>query len=229
MPVEQDFEHRWICKFSEGLKHIAGENIRKTVMDGSQKLSSDSSRAEVIRWTKTAMERLEGAVDQEKQIQIMTGCACRYPRSALEAIRETYATTKDISIAHRMLQEQFVTFLKDSLKLDDDTVHQVVERGWGLAGILNGRTIVATKIPKSGNLAAYLAESDPEAKHRLYCHCPRIREAPDIEETIPLLYCYCGAGYYKAIWEEILQHTVCVKILQSVLKGDDVCRFELAL
>jgi predicted hydrocarbon binding protein len=43
-------------------------------------------------------------------------------------------------------------------------------------------------------------------------------------EPIPVTYCYCGAGFYKGIWEYILQRPVRVEVRESVLKGDDVCR-----
>jgi predicted hydrocarbon binding protein len=42
-------------------------------------------------------------------------------------------------------------------------------------------------------------------------------------------YCYCGAGYYQAIWQEILQRPVEVEVRQSVLQGDDVCTIAIHL
>jgi len=48
-------------------------------------------------------------------------------------------------------------------------------------------------------------------------------------ETIPPIYCYCGAGFYKGIWEEILQQPVKVEVLKSVLAGDEVCTIAVHL
>ena len=45
----------------------------------------------------------------------------------------------------------------------------------------------------------------------------------------PELFCYCGAGFYKGIWEEIIQEEVKVEVLESVLKGDDVCKIAIYL
>jgi len=84
MPQEQDFERAWLAKFSRCLDEIAGQEIRKKVMKGNGKLSSHSSRQEVIGWTKVAMERLESLIDEEKHKRVMTGCACQYPKSALQ-------------------------------------------------------------------------------------------------------------------------------------------------
>jgi len=229
MPQEQDFERAWLVKFSRCLDEIAGQEIRKKVMKGSGKLSSHSSRQEVIVWTKKAMERLELLADEDKRKTIMTGCACQYPKSALQEARKTYQETKDVDLVHQMLQEQFESFLKGTLGLDEKLIEEILKRGWGLAGVKKGNTIIATKIPKSGYLVEYMEETDPEKRRRYYCHCPRVRDGLKTHETISPTYCYCGAGFYKGIWEEILQKPVEVKLLESVLKGDDVCKIALYL
>jgi hypothetical protein len=229
MPEKQDFEQAWLAKFSSCLDEIVGEETRKKVMTGSEGLSSHSSRQEVIVWSRQAMERLDSLVDEEKRQEIMTGCACQYPESGLQAIRETYEATQDIDLVHQMLQEQFESFLKDSMGLDDSLVEEIVKRGWGSAGVKTGNTIIATKIPKSGYLVEYMQETDPDKKRQVYCHCPRIREVLKTSGTISPTYCYCGAGFYKGIWERILQRPVEVKVLESVLKGDDVCKIAIVL
>ena len=229
MPEKYDFERAWLTKFYGGLEEIAGEEIRRKVMQGSEALSSDSSRDEVIAWSQMAMERLEARVDKERQKSIMTGCACQYPRSGLQDVRKEYETTQDIDTAHRMLQERFEEFLRNTLELSDELVAEVVGRGWGLAGIRQGDTIIATKIPKSGYLVQYMQETDPEKKRQIYCHCPRVRDALKLGATISPMYCYCGAGFYKGIWEEILQEPVEVEVLESVLKGGQVCTIAIHL
>jgi len=230
MMAEQDFERIWIKKLTTSLDRIAGEQIRDDVMQGSEKLSSLSERGEVIGWSKGAMERLESLVDEERAQEIMTGCACQYPKSNLREIKEKFAESGDIELAHQMLQEQFISFLKNTMQLSDKMIQDIVKRGWGAAGILqeNG-TIIATKIPKSSNLVAYIHEQDLKKKRQYYCHCPRVRDALKLTTPLPLMYCYCGAGFYKSIWEEILQQTVKVEILKSVMTGDEVCQIAIHL
>jgi hypothetical protein len=227
--MNEDFERMWLRKFSCSLEEIAGEEIRKEVMKGSEEISSSSSREEVINWSKKAMETLDSLVDEKKRRDIMTGCACHYPESDLQKMRKIYRETKDIDLVHHMLQEQFISFLKTSLHLHDELIEDIVDRGWGLAGIKNGTTIIATKIPKSGYLVQYMKESDPEKKRALYCHCPRVREAVQSGTSISPTYCYCGAGYYKGIWEYILEQPVRVEVVESVLQGDDVCKIVVHL
>lgn len=229
MSEQQDFERAWLARFSSRLDEIAGEGIGKEVMEGSEELSSQSSRQEVIEWSKQAMERLDSLVDEEKRKEIMTGCACQYPRSGLQRIRKRYEETKDIDLAHQMLQQRFESFLKNSLQLDDQLIEEIVDKGWGLAGVRKGSTITATKIPKSGYLLEYMKETDPDRKRQYYCHCPRVRDVLGTPETIPPTYCYCGAGFYKDIWEEILQRPVEVEVLETVLGGDEVCKIAVRL
>jgi len=74
-----------------------------------------------------------------------------------------------------------------------------------------------------------MKESYPEKKRQYYCHCPIVRDVIKVSETISPTYCYCGAGYYKGIWEEILQEPIEVEVLESVLKGDEVCKIAIYL
>jgi predicted hydrocarbon binding protein len=229
MPEELDFERAWLHKLSTGLKQIAGEHVEREVMQGAEALSSDSPREVVIAWTRQAMGRLDSLVEESDRRAILTGCACQYPKDALLRLRKTYQETEDLALVHRMLQQQFESLLRDTLRLGEDTIRDVAGRGWGSAGVLEGHRVVATKIPKSGHLLDYLAEQDPAKRRQLYCHCPRVREILKSSVTISPTYCYCGAGFYKGIWEEILGEPVEVELLESVLQGDEVCRFAIHL
>jgi predicted hydrocarbon binding protein len=219
-----DFERYWLGKLARCVEEMAGTEVTAEVMAGSERLSGGSDRQAVIAWTRRAMERLEGLVHEATGQAILTGCACQYPRADLQPMREAYAESGDVGLAHSMLQAQFESFLREQLALDEEMVADVVGRGWGAAGTLSGDRIVATKIPKSGYLVEYMEETDPARKRALYCHCPRVRDALQMGETLPATYCYCGAGFYKGIWEEILQRPVEVELLESVLAGGEVCR-----
>ena len=225
-----DFEKYWLKKFSKCLSKIAGEKICKEVLRGSESFSDNSNREDVIQWSKNAMGRLNSLLDEESTINIMTGCACQYPRSQLQNIRKKYEETKSIDLAHQMLQEQFEDFLMSrELGINDDLINEIIQKGWGSAGIRKGNKIIAIKIPKSGYIKNYFKTKDPIEKRQYYCHCPRIRDSLKIGIKIPEIYCYCGAGFYKGIWEEILQKPVNVKVLETVQKGDNVCKIEVLL
>lgn len=227
--MNEDFEKYWLGKFSRSMEDIAGKEIKDKIMAGSEGLSDSSGRNEVISWSRKAMEELDELVDAEQRGEIMTRCACQYPKSELEEIRKKYEETRSVELAHGMLQKKFVSFLKDTLNLETDLINDIIDRGWGVAGRFEGNKIIATKIPKSGYLMEYMKETDPVKKRAIYCHCPRIRDALKTGVTISPTYCYCGAGFYKGIWEEILQKPVKVEMLESVMKGDDVCKIAISL
>jgi predicted hydrocarbon binding protein len=226
---EFDFDRYWLDKFSRCVGVVAGEQVRDAVLAGSEGFTAQSSRDEVIAWTQAAMDRLESLVDEEQARAIMVGCGCPYPREQLAEMRRVYAETGDLERVHDMLQAHFEGFLRDTLQLDEATVAEVVGRGWGLGGVKQGNTIIATKIPKSGFLVQYMNESDPEKRRAIYCHCPRVRDAVQSGVRISGTYCYCGAGFYKGVWEEILQRPVEVEVLESVMRGDEVCTVAIRL
>lgn len=226
----EDFEKYWLAKFARSLEGIAGKEIRDNIMAGSEEFSDSTNREDVITWSKAAIKKLDDVLGEKERIIVMTGCACEYPKSDLQEIKKTYTKTKDVDRAHRMLQERFVSFLKESLKLKNELIEDIVSRGWGVAGIKKGNTIIATKIPKSGNLVDYMNEANPEKKRSLYCHCPRVRSVLKMSGTkLSPTYCYCGAGFYRGIWEEIIQRPVQVEVLETVMKGDDVCKIAIYL
>ena len=229
MPEESDFERAWLAKMARCLDAVAGEAVRREVMHGSDGLSDASRCDDIIRWSQGAMQRLEALLDEPKRRQVMTGCACQYPKEGLLELRQSYEATGHLAVAHRGLQARFESFLRGTLGLSDDEVSDIIMRGWGLAGVLDGHTVIATKIPKSGNLRDYLHETDPQRRRQLYCHCPRVRAALKRRQALPVTYCYCGAGFYQGMWEEILGRRVDVEVLESVLAGGEVCRVAVHL
>ncbi|MBU6998371.1 MAG: hypothetical protein HXS41_10915 [Theionarchaea archaeon] len=226
---EEDFEKAWLAKFSRQLDEKAERNVREKIMTGSENFSVTSNREDVIRWSKGAMELLDSLVEEKNRKDIMTGCACQYPTSQLREIRRIFEETQDIDTVHQMLQNQFELFLRDELGLEDHIINEIITGGWGLAGIKKGNTIIATKIPKSGYITEYMEEKDPAKRRALYCHCPRVRDAVQSGITISPTYCYCGAGFYKGIWEYVLQKPVDVELLKSVLAGDECCEIAIHL
>jgi hypothetical protein len=227
--MTQDFERAWLGKLAKGLDSIAGEELRQEIMEGGDTLSGDSDPQHITSWTNTLMNRMTTLMDEERARAVMASCACEYPKSDLQPLRVEYERTKDVSLVHQMMQERFESFLRDTLERGEELTAKVLARGWGVAGELKGDTIISTKIPKSGNLVKYFEETDPATKRRLYCHCPRMGHVFQTSGEMPQLYCFCGAGFYKGIWEEILQKPVEVEVLETVLSGGEVCRIAIHL
>ncbi|MBN1232786.1 MAG: hypothetical protein JXA60_05495 [Candidatus Coatesbacteria bacterium] len=56
------------------------------------------------------------------------------------------------------------------------------------------------------------------------CYCGSVNNT---RESIPLDYCYCSTGWYKRLFEEVLQKPVKVEIIQSIVNGADKCLFNI--
>ncbi|UCC11040.1 MAG: hypothetical protein JSW02_06650 [candidate division WOR-3 bacterium] len=226
--TSSDFEKYWRAQFASSIEAVAGSRVREQIMGKSELPLSGPDRSGDIQWTVHAMQRLEHLLDREACIDIMTRCSCQYPKGELQDAKIAYKETGDITEAHQILQKKFILFLRRTLGLEDDIIDTIVTRGWGLAGVLKDDAIIATKIPKSGFLREYLAERDPDKKRALYCHCPRVRSILAARDAVlSPTYCYCGGGFYKGIWEEILGRDVRVELHKTVMQGHDVCQFKV--
>ncbi|MBN1922492.1 MAG: hypothetical protein JW892_14690 [Anaerolineae bacterium] len=94
-------------------------------------------------------------------------------------------------------------------------------------GVRVGEIVYETKIPFLTK--EYLAETDPTLKRYYFCHCPWAREAVKSGATVTPIFCNCSAGFHKKPWEAALGQKIQVDVLESVLRGDDRCRFAIHL
>lgn len=227
--MTDDFEHLWHGRLTRHLDAALGEEARRAILDGGQSLSDATSRRDVIRWRRGMLKRPQAHAGGEDSQRILSDCACQYPRAGLAEVRSGYQESGDIATALRMLQSRFEGFLERDLGLEPELRKEIVARGWGLAGKLEGRAILATKMPKSGSVRKYFAERDGRRRRALGCHCPRVRLAPLLDETLPRTDCCCGAGFYKGIGEPILGRPIRVEVLSSVLSGDEQCSIAIRL
>ncbi len=224
------FETEWRERISRSLtRHLEPKQVQ-TILEDDSKFESDTQSAAAMNWTRTVLERVTETAGKNLCCEVLLECGCQYPAENLRETRRIYQKTGSLADAHRHLKEQFKSFLRNQLQLDEFEIHTVLSRGWGIAGILNGNTVTATKIPKSGNLKTYLQEPDSDRKKELYCHCPRIRQYIEDHESPPSLpgcYCCCGGGFYRGIWQNITLKPVTVQCLKSVLQGADICQFKI--
>lgn len=211
------FEKQWRSKF---LKAV---HDNKTIPDRDLPMPEDNQDLSPVEWIVHALSRLRQTLPETEIEAILHACACRYPTDHLNDVRNHYREHQDIDAAIQMLQERFDRFLVETLQLDSGLIQRIHELGMGLAGVRMGDSIVATKIPKSAYIAEYFATDDPDQKRALYCHCPRIRGGLESGIQPDKVYCHCGAGFYKGIWEDITEKPVQVTVRNSVLMGDTVC------
>lgn len=178
-----------------------------------------------LEQTRELIRLLKLNFSNEEIHDILTESACFYSRDDLRPFAKLYKETDDLELVHRKLQEKFEKDIVNYKSLSDSELQYIKDHNWGIAGKLDGTTILATKIP--AEFHEYFKSNDSQEKQSLYCHCPRIKESIKNGEAIPYEYCYCGGGYYRDIWKTITQSEVKIEIIQSILKGDEVCQFKI--
>jgi len=223
-----DFEKYWQEKMAYNLEKELGKSAAEKIMLGSDGIDGESKGDEVIFWTKKAMNKLDELASDLSKQKVMMACGCNYPEADLMKLKQVYAKNRDLSSVHQQLQKEFEQLL-DNLGLTTDQKKEVVSLGMGSAGVLKGNEIIATKIPKSSELLEYLNEQDSTKRREMYCHCDRVRDAVAKGVKISETYCYCGAGFYQSIWETILEQPVKVELVESILKGDEFCKYKITL
>ncbi|MCW4051194.1 MAG: hypothetical protein NWE89_15835 [Candidatus Bathyarchaeota archaeon] len=221
-----DFERQWRIKLNNSLRdYLPKDKAEEYRRDPDAE--PEDLRAHAIELSRSLLMELESH-DPEAANDVLTGCACQFPKSQLNEMKHVYAETKDLEKVHDMLQGQFVENTRGFLNLSDAQVSDIEERGWGVAGVIEGGRIIATKMPF--DWTSYGGEEDPQMKRYHYCHCPRVRDIiKDGCEPVSQTYCNCGAGFYKGIWEYILDKPVKVEVLETVMHGGDVCKFAINL
>jgi hypothetical protein len=97
-----------------------------------------------------------------------------------------------------------------------------------LSAVRDGDQLYVTKIPY--DTLSHLAESEPRKKAFYACHCPFARESIlSVTQSISENWCYCSGGFEKFPFDVILGQELKVKVLNTALKDDPICRFEISL
>ena len=188
--------------------------------------------------TKKLVEKLIEILGKSKcEAFLANGLRDKYTES-YKAPRERYLKSKNIDEFLKLQKEEFIKNLtkhmeEGSLFFTQEITPEVIEyiqsqKGMTEAGIREGDRVFMAKIPY--DTKNYLLETDTKKKKYHYCHCPWVREALLKEEKpVDPIWCNCSGGYYKNFWEAVLDQPVTIELLESVIQGDEVCKFALHL
>ena len=122
----------------------------------------------------------------------------------------------------RHMEEKTLYFTQE---IDEEVLEYVRNTPTCQSGVREGDVIHVTKIPYMAK--KYLHEKDPKKKRYYYCHCPWVREAILSGVKISPNFCYCSAGFEKRPWDVIFDQPVKADVVETVLKGDPICKFAI--
>ena len=221
-------EDPWRELLSKNLDDIMGDKLRKEIIPEEINPTDLFTNEEKIDWTIDKIDKMDEKFSEEERNKILTKCAHIIPESRVKEYKYIYEKNHSIDEVHSFMKDNFMARLKARMDLKEKWMDVILTDNWGEAGYKEGNIIYATKM--AANIKGYFeAETDLERKMN-YCHCARIRnviQTPD--KKLSPTYCNCGAGFYKSTWERILGKPVEIKVIKSILKGDNICQIAVYL
>jgi hypothetical protein len=214
----------WLERLSESLDQAVGEGVRTQVMQGHEDLTSGSAPGTKARWICEMLDRLEKLGGEEASRQVMTACHCPFPQPLIRRLRTMYEKAHQIDVVVDALQAERRESLHQRVGADEFLWEQARKHAFFNSPIRDGNTVIHIAAPY--HPWGYLRETDLQKQRGEYCHCGWINGS---KELIPQAFCYCGAGYYKALWEGVLEVPVEVAVLRSIFNGDPDCRVQITL
>jgi len=216
---------------------VVGEKLRDEIFDGIALPQLGVPSWEKSGLTRQVMGRLERLVDTETCRRIFSDSFRDLPDEHYLDDRKRYREIGDFDKFLEIKRQEFIAQLEQiknegslffSQEITDEVVDFVRNDPEISQGVRDGNILYVTKIPYMTK--QYLAESDPQKKRYYYCHCPWARESlRQADGPVSAKFCQCSAGYHKKPWEVIFEQKIEAEVLESVLNGDDRCRFAIHL
>jgi len=197
--------HKWEDRLERSIDGILGNNIKNEIMKNRELLFTvESSREDRTLWLKNMLDRLDKVTNDDQKYEIVSCCAHEFSPKRIEYMKNIYEKTGDIDEVIKTMQKDYT---------------------WYENPVRKGNIIYVTKVPV--NLEGYEKAKTLEEKKKNYCHCRFINE--NLDKGISPTFCYCGTGWYRQQWEGILGKPIKIKVLKSLLKGDENCEVAIQL
>jgi hypothetical protein len=217
------------------LKETMGEQRSKEIFEGINIPPLGTIPEDKPKITKKIMERLDAHLDDKSLQELMSSGLEVGPDEWYLPQRKKFQESKSLDDFLEKRHIEFVETLEKHSKektmffaqeIDEEVIEHVRKNQEIQGGVRKGDIIYETKIPYQTK--KYLHEKDEKMRRYYACHCSWVREA--IKSGIPKIspdFCYCSAGYHKRPFEIIFSQPVKADVIETVLKGDPVCRFAI--
>ena len=214
-----------------------GKDTADRIFDDLPEVPLGAPLSEYPKFTKALMDNLGKELPKEKYRKVLVGNNHNISTENFSKEHELFKAASDIDIYLKELHARKVAELQKHCdedivwfeqRITQKVVDYVKQDQEILSAIRKGNKLYVTKIPY--DIESFVNEKDPDKKKYFACHCPFVRESllndnVEVNEN----WCYCSAGFTKTAFDNILGQDLKIKLLNSPLKGDDHCRFELEL
>jgi effector-binding domain-containing protein len=199
--------HEWDQLFAEGAEKFLGLEARQWLIQGIESITPESSFEDYTAWIQGAIECLDMLVDDEEQkCLVVSYCAHVFLQERIEHLRVIYEQGKFDDILHEMYTDDF----------------------WYEKPVRRGNVLYMRKNPF--NPEGYENAATPAERRKAYCHCSFVHPYLDeVPARLSPTFCYCGAGWYRRLWEGILNQPVKIEHVETLLRGYDQCTLSITL
>jgi hypothetical protein len=225
--------------FHKALKENLGEQATERIFEGIEFPGWGTDNRKKAKAMGIVMHRLETTTEKVKWEPILLQCLRDLPDAMYSKQVELFQQCADIEEYLDKREEQFLAEmgrLNESGQLYfgqpiTNSVLLFLQNNPQISrGVIKNGKLHIVKIPYMTD--RWLHAQNEEEKRYFYCHCPWARESIKSNNGIPLVsshFCSCSAGFVKKPFELIYNQTLHTDIVQSILKGDDVCEFAIVL
>ena len=219
------------------LEACEGKEVSDRILEGFELPPLGTEPTELPRFTAQFVTQLEANLPEAVLHKVLAGNNHGIPEDAFLKEKEIYEAAESLDAYLADYQRRQIQVLQEhcdqkKVWFEQTITQEVVDFAASNQEIMSavrvGNTLYATKIPYDS--VHYLQETDPKMKRYYACHCPFAREAIlDDAVQISPNWCYCSGGFAKFPYDVILGRPLRVELIDSVLKGDDLCRFAVHL
>jgi len=214
-----DFEQIWRTRVKKEVEEHRNEELSNAFHANTE----DNP----VSYTNTLIKDLKDHLLEDKIKQLFCNSACHFPHNKLEPVKEVWNLTHSLEATHKALELLFKKDIKQYKQLTDEQIEDILQKGWGLAGVIEDGYIIATKIPSQFH--EYFKETDPMKQAYYYCHCPRVKQELLNNKDLDSIYCNCGGGFYQDVWQYITSKRVDIEVLTTLFNDDPVCSFSIRI
>ena len=221
---------------SNTIDQTVGEAKREAVFKGVELPPLGTTPKEKQNITKKFMDNLETELGVTKCREVLLSGPHAEPKEQFIPEQKNFLESKSIDDYLRKKHKEYVEELENHLKektpyytqeITKEVLDYVRETPTCQVGVRDGEVIYVTKIPYMAK--KYLREKDPKMKRYYACHCSWVREAIKLDTKISPNFCYCSAAFEKRVWDVIFGQDVESDVLQTVLEGDQICKFAIQI
>jgi hypothetical protein len=219
------------------LAETLSEQLRDEIFEGIKRPTWGTPNTEKPYLMQIALNRVVNLTDTQTCRQILSGCLRDLPEEPYLKDKLLYSEYSNLDEFLIRKRQDFISSLEQIKKegelffnqeITDEVIDFVRENPEISQGVRRGDVLYVTKIPYMTK--EYLTETNEVMKRYYYCHCPWARESLINDDVhVPEIFCQCSAGFHKKAWEVIFDQPLKADVLESVLKGDQQCRFAIHL